>query len=86
MRSTYLQQAKEHIEQSIKVLDEETRPELQKTKTKYLCKLLEAIAHLLCDPYIFDQGEVYLKRAESLYLENKEALGADLYRRFLVKK
>ena len=51
-----------------------------------MCKLHEALAHLLCDPYLFDLGEIQLLKAEAYYLANLEILGKDLHRKFLIKK
>ena len=53
---------------------------------KYLCKLYEALGHLYCDPYMFEEGERELKKAEKIYLDNKDKLPTELYRKFLFKK
>lgn len=52
----------------------ENDKEVERIRIKYLCKLNEAMGHLLCDPYLFDLAEVYINKAEELYLNNKELL------------
>lgn len=39
----------------------------EEIRLKYLCKLYEAFAHLLCDPYMFDKGEEMINKAEEIY-------------------
>lgn len=55
-------------------------------RLKYLCKLYEALAHLYCDPYMFEEGERELNKAEKIYLDNEDKLPRELYRKFLMKK
>jgi len=38
-----------------------------KINVKYLCKLYEALAHLVCEALLFDWAESYLQEAEALY-------------------
>jgi len=35
---------------------------------------------------MFDKGEVYMKKAEAIYHDEKSQIGRDLYRKFLMKK
>lgn len=64
----------------------EKNPKETQIRLKYLCKLLEALAHLYCDPYMFEHAEQELKKAERLYKDNEDKLSKILYRKFLIKK
>ena len=96
MRALYHQKAREFLEDSIAKLEKPSKNEADEKdlatakfkaiRLKYLCKCYEALAHLLCDPYLFDQGEVYINKADEIYKENTDLLDQDLYRRFLLKK
>ena len=52
----------------------EKDPQETAIRLKYLCKLFEALAHLYCDPYMFENAEEELARAEGIYKENEDKL------------
>lgn len=47
--------------------------------------MYEAMAHLLCDPYLFDLAEVYINNAEEIY-KGGQLDDQVLYKKFLFKK
>ena len=58
-----------------------------KLQAKFLCKLYEGLAHLLCEPLMFDWAEELLNEAEGVYLGNKKHLFTDLdVVKFMLKK
>ena len=87
-RSNYLQKALDHITSKIKAFEglKSDNNEIETLRLKYLCKLYEALGHLYCDPYMFEEGERELNKAEKIYKDNTDKLTIDLYRRFLMKK
>jgi len=85
VRGMYLQRAKDWLEEKIDYLGGVTDQD-EATRLKYLAKLLEALAHLYCDPYLFDKAEVEMAKAERIYEEHGELLGRELHRKFLMKK
>jgi hypothetical protein len=83
----YLQRAKDFLDEKIAWLEQEKYEGDKETlRLKYLCKLYEALAHLYCDPYLFDKGEEVLIKAEEIYKKHEEVLGRDLHRKYLMKK
>lgn len=55
-------------------------------RVKYLCKLYEGCAHLLCEPLVFEWAEELLSEAETIYLNN-EGLLTELDRaKYRIKK
>jgi hypothetical protein len=56
-------------------------------QAKYLCKLYEGLAHLLCEPLMFDWAEELLDEAETIYLKTKKHLFTDFdVIKFMLKK
>lgn len=55
----FMQNGKDSLDISIHEL-ESSDAKHEKLRLKYLCKLYEAMAHLYCDPYLFDLGELYI--------------------------
>jgi hypothetical protein len=56
--------------EALKFLTQESKHE--RIRVKFLCKIYEALTHLMCEPLLFDRGEEYLKKAESIMEQNKE--------------
>jgi hypothetical protein len=87
VRAAYLQRAKELIDDKLHYLEHDARVEagtsteetrkFEAIRLKCICKLYEALGHLLCDPYIFERGEEAFKKAEDIYTANLELIGAD---------
>jgi hypothetical protein len=50
--------------EGLKFLTQESKHE--RIRVKFLCKIYEALTHLMCEPLLFDRGEEYLKKAESI--------------------
>lgn len=42
----------------------------EKVRIKFLCKLLEGLGHLMCEPLLFDRADKLLDEAEALYTEH----------------
>ena len=59
----------------------------EKLRAKYLCKLYEGLAHLLCEPLLFDWAEELIDEAEFIYLKSKKHLFTDFdVIKFMLKK
>jgi tetratricopeptide (TPR) repeat protein len=56
----------------------------EEIKNKFLCKLYEGLAHLYCDPLVFEKGEVYINKADAIYSAISTKNSA--YAKFLIKK
>lgn len=72
-REYFYQRAREVLEEGIEYLTAHgEKAENKQTKNKYICKLLEALAHLYCEPLYFEKADEVLKQAEQLYKKIEE--------------
>ena len=67
-RGHYFQGAYEKLSDGIEFFEGKIKKGVaDRTNVKYLCKLHEAQAHLVCEALLFDWAESSLEEAESLY-------------------
>ena len=88
-RELYHQRGYEIFKEGIEFLKGKQKEggKLDRIASKYLCKLYEGLAHLLCEPLMFDWSEELLNEAESVYTNTKKHLFTDFdVMKFLLKK
>lgn len=68
MRAYYFETSKEILEEGINVVKELHNETL---RDKFLAKLYETYAALMCEPLYFSKCEEYLNKAEEIYTKNK---------------
>lgn len=86
-RGHYYQRAYETFSDGIDFFEEKIKKgSVDRTSIKYLCKLHEGQAHLLCEPLLFDWAESHLDDAEAMYKKHSQFF-TELYKfKFLIKK
>ena len=85
VRQTYQQAALEHFEEALQFL-KDSKDGSDFLRVKFSCKCYEAIAHLWCEPLMFDRAESFIEKAEELYSSNSNLLSKVDHIKFLIKK